>query len=110
MTKTKDMTRLSQITGLILDLKLADLRAAAAKRQHSLDLLESLNTPSVAIDLSVVATQQAELRYQHWADVRRAEINLLLARQTADMHVARDAAGQAFGKDQALRGAQAKLR
>jgi hypothetical protein len=109
MTKTKDMARLAQITGLILDLKLADLRAAAAKRQHSLDLLASLNKPSVAIDLSVLATHHAELRYQHWADVRRAEINLVLARQTADMHEARDAAGQAFGKDQALRGVQAKL-
>lgn len=109
MTKIKDLARLSQITGLILDLKLADLRATAAKRQHSLDLLASLNTPPINTDLSLVAAHQAALRYQHWADVRRAEINLALARQTADMHMARDAAGQAFGKDQALRGIRAKL-
>lgn len=110
MTKAKDLTRLAQITQLMLDLKLADLRSAAAKRQHSLDLLASLNKVALASDLSPIAAHQAELRYQHWADVRRAEINLLLARQTAEMHVARDAAGQAFGKDQALRAIQAKLR
>jgi len=109
MTKAKDIARLSQITQLILDLKLADLRKAAAKRQHSLDLLESLNSAPPATDLSFVAAHQADLRYQHWADARRAEINLLLARQTADMHLARDAAGQAFGKDQALQSVKAKL-
>lgn len=110
MTKAKNLARLSQITQLMLDLRLADLRAAAMKRQHSLDLLASLSHTPAATDLSVVAAHQADLRYRQWADVRRAEINLVLARQTADMHVARDAAGHAFGKDQALRGVQAKLR
>lgn len=110
MTKAKDIVRLGQITRLLLDVKLADLRAAAAKRQHSLDLLVSLNKAAPATDLSPVAAHQAELRYHLWADLRRAEINLVLARQTADLHIARDAAGQAFGKDQALRGVQAKLR
>ena len=110
MTKAKDLARLGQITQLLLDVKLADLHAAAAKRQHSLDLLASLNTAAPPTDLSPVAAHQAELRYQLWADLRRAEINLVLARQTADLHIARDAAGHAFGKDQALRGVQAKLR
>lgn len=109
MTKAKGLVRLGQISRLILDVKLAALHTAAAKRQHSLDLLASLNKDSVETDLSPVAAHQANLRYQHWADARRAEINLLLARQTAEMQVARDAAGQAFGKDQALRGVRAKL-
>lgn len=110
MNKTKDLARLSQIAQLILDVKLGDLRAAAAKRQHSLDLLSSLNQTPAEIDLPLVSAHQAQLRYQHWADVRRTEINIVLARQTADMHLARDAAGQAFGKDQALRAVLAKLR
>lgn len=110
MTKAKDLARLSQIAQLILDVKLGDLRAAAAKRQHSLDLLSSLNQNPAETDLPLITAQQAQLRYQHWADVRRAEINIVLARQTAEMHVARDAAGQAFGKDQALRAVQARLR
>ena len=110
MTKAKDLARLSQITQLILDLKLADLRKAAAKRQHSLDLLAGLNHAPVVTDVSLLAAHQVDLRYRQWADARRAEINLLLARQTADTHLARDAAGHAFGKDQALRSIKAKLR
>jgi hypothetical protein len=110
MTKTNDLARLGQISQLILDVKLAALHVAVGRRQQSLDLLANLNRPGVPGDLSPVAAHRAELRYQHWADARRAEINLLLARQTAEMHVARDDAGQAFGKDQALRSLQKKLR
>lgn len=109
MTNTKDLARLAQISQLILDGKLAALHTAAAKRQHSLDLLASLNKDAFETDLSPIAAHQAELRYRRWADARRAEINLLLAQQTAEMHEARDAAGQAFGKDQALRGVRANL-
>lgn len=110
MTKAKDMARLVQISGLILDVRLGALKTAASKRQQSLDLLENLNAPAPETDLSPLAMHQADARYQKWAEVRRAEINILLARQTAEMHVARDAAAVAFGKDQALRGLSAKLR
>ena len=110
MTKAKDLARLGQISQLILDVKLAALHVAAGKRQQSLDLLANLNMPSAPGDLSLIATHRAELQYQHWADARRAEINLLLAHQTAEMHLAHDAAGQAFGKDQALRGLQNRVR
>jgi hypothetical protein len=110
MTNAKDLARLGQISQLILDVKLAALHVATGKRQQSLDLIANLNLPSAPGDLSPVAAHHAELRYQHWADARRAEINLLLARQTAEMHLARDEAGQAFGKNQALRGLQKRLR
>lgn len=93
----------------MLDVKLAALHLAASNRQQSLDLLAELNTPLAPTDLSPVADQQAVLRYQNWADTRRAEINLLLARQTAEMLAARAAASQAFGKDQALQSLQTKI-
>jgi hypothetical protein len=41
--------------------------------------------------------------YERWAEARRAEINLTLARQTAEWIEARDAARQAFGRADALR-------
>lgn len=110
MTKAKTLARLGQITQLALDLKLADLRAAAKSRQHSLDMLASLNTVVDAPGLSLVAAHQVDMRYQHWADVRRAEINITLAQQTVALHAARETASLAFGKDQALRGLRAKLR
>ena len=110
MTKTQDLARLGEISKLILDVKLAALRAAAQKRQQSLDLLANLNGAVAETDLSPVVAYQTSLRYQHWAEARRAEINLVLAHQTAEMLVAREDAGQAFGKDQALRGLQEKFR
>ena len=110
MTKPDALVRLRQISKLILDVKLAALHTAAQKRQQSLDLLTNLNKQGSDTDLNPVVAYQTELRYQFWAEARRAEINVVLARQTAQMLAARDAAGQAFGKDQALRGLHAKLR
>jgi hypothetical protein len=48
------------------------------------------------------------VRYQHWADLRRAEINLVLARQTVDWMEARGAAQSAFGRAEVLRQLQIK--
>ena len=110
MTKAKDLARLGQISRLILDVKLASLHLAAQKRQHSLDLLAELNRPMPQDALSLVAGHQAELRYQRWAEMRRADINPILARQTAEMLVARDEAGQAFGRNQAVCALQGKHR
>ena len=110
MTKAKDLARLGQISQLILDVRLASLHLAAQKRQHSLDLLAELNRPMPQDALSLVAAHQAELRYQRWAEMRRADINPILARQTAEMLAARDEAGQAFGRNQAVCALQGKHR
>ncbi len=110
MTTAKQIARLSQISQLVLDVKLAALRTAVSKRQHSLDLLTALSGVANAPDLSLVAEHQAQMRYQQWAQARRAELNLVLARQTAEMATARDEAVQVFGRNQAVRGLQAKWR
>lgn len=110
MTKQNQLTRLQQISQLVLDIKLLALTQAAAKRQQSLDLLTSLNEPLVETDLNAVAGHRAAIQYQHWADTKRGEINVLLARQTVEMILARNDAGQAFSKNQALRGLQGKIR
>lgn len=110
MSKTKDIERLRQISQLILDVKLAALQSAARKREESLELLASLSQPCEPTDLLPTVGHLAELRYQKWADARRAEINLALAQQTVSVHIARDAAAMAFGKNQALRGVAAKLK
>lgn len=109
MTQDKSLARLGQISQLILDVRLAKLQAVAKQRQHSLDLLEQLNVPP-ADDLPLVIAHQNGMRYQKWAEARRAEINATLARQTADMLAAREDASQAFGRNQALRGLQGRLR
>lgn len=99
---SRQIARLRQITDLMLDARLADLKTAAAARDTSLDRLADLQRPSLATDLAGLAAAEVEMRYQRWADQRRAEINLTLARQTAVWLEARDAAAVAFGKSQAL--------
>lgn len=108
MSKSQDIPRLRQISQLILDVKLAALQSASRKRDESLERLESLNQPIELTGLLPTASHLAEVRYQKWADARRAEINLALAQQTVNVYIARDAARLAFAKDQALRAVAAK--
>jgi hypothetical protein len=42
------------------------------------------------------------MRYALWADQRRSEINLVLARQTVEWVEARQEAARAFGRNQVL--------
>jgi len=103
MSRDNPVDRLAALGGLILDLRLNALQAAVRARQESLDRLAGLAVAMPDVDLSPVAAHRAEVRYQAWADARRTEINLALARQTARMLEDRDAARQAFGRAQALR-------
>lgn len=109
MSARARLAALGAIGQLMLDARLAELRAAAAARAQSLDRLEAL-VARPAPDLEPIAAAQAELRYQRWAEARRAEINLQLARQTAAWMAAEEAARQAFGKTEALRLLREKLR
>lgn len=105
MNTPQQMKRLSELTGLILDLRLSELRAAAHARQESLNRLADLAvTPTGGV--SPLAAARADLLYQRWADHRRAEINPVLARQTAEWMEAQDLARQAFGRAEVLRALQ----
>jgi hypothetical protein len=87
----------------MLDHKLAALTLAAAAREESKARLAGLSRPAADTDLPLAAAAQTSLLYERWAEARRAEINLTLARQTAEWIEARDAARQAFGRTDALR-------
>ena len=108
--KSRQLARLGTLTDLMLDARLADLRGAAAARDASLARLADLARPAAATDLPDMAAAEVEMRYQRWADQRRAEINLTLARQTAAWLDARQAATLAFGKSQVLDGLARVLR
>lgn len=102
MTKREDLDRMSRIGELILDQRLATLREAAKARARSLEMLAVLS-PAPQDGCQTIAEAQALLLYQRWADARRADINLTLARQTAQWLEARAAAAQAFGRADVLR-------
>lgn len=103
MSKGQDLTRLKQISRLLLETNLARLNLAAQARQQSEAQLAGLEErPASEGALPEVAAQMAALNYQRWAETRRAEINLVLAKQTAEWIEARDAACLAFGRDHVL--------
>ena len=111
MTKQDQMQRLQQVAGLLFDSKLVDLKAAARAMQETKDhLVDLIALPVQACELPATTMAVTGLRYDRWADVRRAELNLTLARQTAEWLDARDAARLAFGKTQALDAVKAKMR
>ena len=101
----KDREKLAQLTllsQLVLDTRLIALRQAALARQQSLDHLADLDRPQPITDLSPIVAGEVAMRYQLWADQRRSDLNLTLARQTVTWTEARQDAARAFGRDQAL--------
>ena len=109
MSGRHQLEQLAVLGQLILDAKLSALRAAALAREESLARLADLARPSAAEGLLPLAAEEVRLRYELWADQRRAEINRLLAQETVAWIQAREAATAAFGRTEALRGLQARL-
>jgi hypothetical protein len=103
------LDRLGRLSRLILDLRLAEVQAANRAREESLGHLRALESAS-ASDLDPLAAARAQLGYDRWAEARRAEINLGLARQTAVWMAAQDKARHAFGQAEAVRALQTKKR
>jgi hypothetical protein len=87
---------------MVLDQQLATLHKAASARTRSLSQLNDLATPD-AEGLDPMTEARAILRYNQWADARRAEINLKLASQTAEWLQAREDAARALGRSEVLR-------
>ena len=110
MSQKQQLAKLGQLSNLLLDSRLAVLQAAArAKLESEVQLAGLMSNSPVAEQVSEIAGALAALNYQRWADVRRAELNMLLARQTVTWMEARDQAREAFGKKQALGGLATKL-
>lgn len=97
----KRIDRLQQIASLILDARLAEVQVAERARQESLSHLQALRVPQQGVE--DVASAQVALRYEQWADMRRGQINMTLARQTVTWMEAQDRARDAFGRAEALR-------
>lgn len=99
----KDLKPLASLGGLLLDRALADLNAAARSCAESRERIAALDVGPAPGNLPLAAAALAALRYETWADARRAELNLTLARQTAEWISARDLARRAFGRAEAIR-------
>lgn len=103
MTKARNLDALTTLSRMLLDLRLEDLRQAAAAREKCQAQLRDLDVQlPQSGTLAGAAAEIAALTYQRWADVRRQELNRALARHSAAWLEAGDAARLAFGKDRSL--------
>ena len=103
--KNEDLKKLNRLANLQLDHRLAVLRVAIEAKTRSEAALAALSQPvDPQPGLVGAASDLAAMAYQRWADLRRAEINLCLARQTHEVAQARSEAEIAFGRNEALRG------
>lgn len=96
--KKEDLEKLSHLGRMVLDLGLARLQQAKAAREETLRQIAALQAGIVDEGISEIAAHQAALRYQAWADLRRRELNLILARQTVAQLTAEDEARLALGR------------
>jgi hypothetical protein len=110
MSKTKDISRLAELAQLMLDHRLAQLRSSADQLDQSRMQLGAINRAAEPADLDPVISAKVGLGYDRWADVRRADLNLVIARQTAAWLGAQGEARTAFGRVQALQGVAARLK
>jgi hypothetical protein len=102
MSERDKLKRLGEVSALLLDTRMLALEKAARARQNSLDHLAELDRPAAPNDLPLVLAGEVAMRYALWADQRRSEINLVLARQTVEWVEARQEAARAFGRNQVL--------
>lgn len=110
MTRASDIAALQELARLLLDHRLSALRSAAGRREQSRIQIAAIDKAAEPVDLPPIAAGQVALRYQLWADVRRSELNTVMARQTAEWMEAREDARHAFSRAEALRGITARLR
>ncbi len=104
MTDAAKLKQLGELADLIFEMRLSRLETAARAKSESEALLRGLDQPAASEEgLIATAAAVAGLAYQRWAERRRSEINLQLARQTAEWHEAREGAREAFGRTEALR-------
>lgn len=109
MSRARDLAKLEDLSRLMLEDRLARLRAAAALVEKCRMQIAALDVTAEPDDLPSVTASQVALRYRLWADVRKGALNAVLARQTVDWLDARQDACQAFGRLEALRGIARRL-
>ncbi len=107
----RELAALGRLTRLALDTRLGALsgaRAACDATAAKLQALDAGAAPPVE-GLDFAAAARAGLLYDRWIARRRSELNLVLARQTAEWRELRDAATRDFGRDAAVEALRKKL-
>lgn len=106
------LRRLATIAALIRDARLEMVKRCAHAQGQTSQRLEDLQKKGPAEDMDPIAMNSVRLNYEAWADARRRDLLITLARQRAELGEAEAAAREAFGRAEALRkiGARADRR
>ncbi len=102
MSKARELARLAKLAQLMLDHKLGVLKETSDRLEQSRLQRSALDQAPPPVELEPILCSRIGLDYERWADVRRSELNLVIARQTAAWIEARGDAQTAFGRVQAL--------
>lgn len=97
--RVQDMRHL---TALILEAEQTRLRKLAADRDLTLAQLARMESRAEVMGLDPLADARADLTYQRWAEARRRDLMIVLARQTAEWREAQESLRRAFGRDMAM--------
>jgi hypothetical protein len=108
MTRAKDLEKLGALADLMLEHRLGQMRQASARLDRSRAQMTAIDKAAEPADLPEVVAGLVACDYRRWADARKAELNTVIARQTADAMAARAEAEMAFGRVHALRRIAAK--
>jgi hypothetical protein len=109
MKRQQNFKQLERIARASLDRDLAELKAAVEARDALTARLAGLE-PAAAPDLDPLTAARIGTMHQIWADARRAEINIALARSTAEWLEKQEEARKSFGRWQILDGMAGALR
>ncbi|MFV0492039.1 MAG: hypothetical protein ACK5M4_09485 [Pseudorhodobacter sp.] len=102
MTRRRDLSQITALSKMLLDNDLQHLQKAATRRNAIAARLTGL-APAEAPGLNPVTEARLRDRYQVWADGKRMEINLALARAQAEWLEQRDKATQSLARHDVLR-------
>ena len=103
MTHDPRLPALKRLSGLIMDLELAELRRAEAERQKLRDRIATLSEPPAAVaDLPPQVNAEIALRYNRWAELRRREVEAALTAKGRECEKLQAKARIAVGRDGAL--------
>jgi hypothetical protein len=94
---------LKRLSGMIMDLHLAQLRRAEAERRALLDRIATLSEPpAVPKDLAPHVAAEVAMRYNLWAELRRHEVEAALATKAEECEALQARARISVGRDGAV--------
>ena len=107
-TRTNQLARIADVVAVGYEAEQAKMRRLLRQEEELLARLDDLSPARARIEvgggLDPASLTGADLRWQTWAEARRKEINLSLARLRVEQAQAKSDLAKAFGRSRAVEG------